>query len=174
MRPWPPLGRRAGGWRGLFPWAILAWLTLASAAAMAADTPARLTPARDLAVDAARMREQRIPMVILFSRADCRWCEKARREHLIPLASDPAAKALVRQVDMDQDAPLTDFDGRAASHRAFAARHKAKLAPTLMFFGPDGRQLAEPIVGFRLPDFYGAYIEQSIDEGLDYLRKETP
>lgn len=173
MRPWPPLGRRAGGRRGLFSWAILAWLAVASAAA-AASGAIQLSPAGDLAADAARMREQRIPMVILFSRSDCRWCEKARREHLIPLANDPAAKALVRQVDMDRDTPLADFDGRATSHRAFANRHKARLAPTLMFFGPDARQLAEPIVGFRLPDFYGAYIEQSIDEGLAQLRKETP
>lgn len=149
--------------------AILAWLAFALPAA-AALTP--VTPARDFAADARLMLRERVPVLVLFSRADCTWCEKVRREYLAPMERDPAwrARVLVRQVETDSDAPLTDFAGRATSHRRFAAGWKARFTPTVMVLGPDGAQLAEPIVGFRLADFYGAYLEQAIEAGIAKLR----
>lgn len=160
----PPSSRR----RLLCVW-ILAWLACAPAAA------APLAEARNLAEDAQTMREKRIPMVVLFSRGGCHWCEKVRREHLAPLADDGV---LLREVHTDRNAPLTDFAGRAGSHRTFAREQRARLTPTLMFFGPDGRQLAEPIVGYRLPDFYGAYVDDAIEHSRQKLRSspesETP
>lgn len=128
--------------------------------------------AQDLAADAQRLRERRIPLLVLYSQADCAWCERARREFLVPLANDPASadRVLLRQIDLDRDAPLDDFAGRTTTHRAFAKAQHARFTPTLMFYGPDGRQLSEPIVGFRLADFYGEYIERGIDEGIALLR----
>ena len=43
----------------------------------------------------------------------------------------------------------------------FARECKARFAPTVMFFGPTGEVLAEPIVGLSR-DFFGAYLEQRI------------
>jgi len=144
----------------------------AAVAQSSAASPAALTVAQDLAADANILRQSRIPMVILYSQADCAWCERARREFLVPMANEPGAaqRVMLRQVDLDRDTPLKDFAGRATTHRAFARAHKARFTPTLMFYGPDGGQLAEPIIGFRLADFYGTYIERSIDEGLILLR----
>src|ERR1035438_9494620 len=132
------------GLRRLISSAILACLTIGST--LAAGVP----PAVDLAADARLMREKRLPMLVFFSRNGCPWCEQARREYIGPLAADPDTRALVRQVDVDRDTPLTDFAGRPTGHRAFARKHHVHLAPTLMFFGPDGETLAEAIVGFRL------------------------
>ncbi len=39
-----------------------------------------------------------------------------------------------------------------------------------MFYGPDGIVLAESIVGFRLADFYGAYLDRAIEEGRARLQ----
>jgi thioredoxin-related protein len=144
------------GLRRLISLVILACLTIGSA--LAAGVP----PAADLAADARLMREKRLPMLVFFSRNGCPWCEQARREYIGPLAADPATGALVRQVDVDRDTPLQDFAGRPTSHRAFAREHQVRLAPTLMFFGPDGEMVAETIVGFRLADFYGAYIDEAL------------
>lgn len=137
-----------------------------------AASPASLPLAQDLAADAQRLREHRILLLVLYSQEGCPWCERARREFLLPLANNPASagRVLLRQIDIDHDAPLTDFAGHATTHRAYAKTHNVRFTPTLMFFGPDGNQLAEPIVGFRLADFYGEYIERGIDEGLALLR----
>ena len=131
--------------------------------------------AHDFAADAQRQRERRIPLLVLYSQADCPWCERARREFLLPMANNPASaeRVLLRQIDIDSDAPLKDFSGNATTHRAFARGLRVRFTPTLMFFGPDGGQLAESIVGFRLADFYGEYIERGIDEGLIQLRGKT-
>lgn len=136
---------------------ILAWLPPAPA-----ETPREIPPARDFAADALHARARRIPILVLYSQADCHWCEQVRREHLRPLLAAPE-KVLLRQVDLDQDRPLLDFDGKHTTHRAFARHHGAKVTPTLAVFGPDGRQPVEPLVGVRIPDYYGAYIERLIE-----------
>lgn len=103
--------------------------------------------------------------MILFSRADCAWCERVRRDWLVPMAHDPAWQARVRivQVDVDSDAPLLDFAGARTRHAAFAQQQNMKFTPTVALFDARGRLLGEPIVGLSLPDFYGTYLERAID-----------
>lgn len=141
---------------------ILSWLPMALGAA-----PPSIAPARNLAADASGMRARSTVMLILFSQAGCRWCERARTEILIPLQNDPASRGRVvlREIALDEDAPLTDFAGRQTTHRRFAAAEGARVTPTLIVYGPDGARLAEPIVGFRLADFYAEYVNRAIEEG---------
>lgn len=157
------------------PW-ILAWLTFATFAAQAATEHRSLPEARDFSRDGAEAISRGLPVLLLFSRADCTWCERVRREHLLPMmARKPSeAPALLRQVEVDGDQPMRDFDGVPTTHRAFAARMNARLTPTLMFLGADGKPKAETIVGYRLADFYGAYIERALDEARASMRKDAP
>ena len=125
----------------------------------ASDLPAAL----DLRAEAARSAQAGHPLLVIFSRADCRYCETVKRDYLKPLAGDPRyAKLVIRQVNQDSDAPLTDFRGEKTSHARFAGAQKVKLVPVVAFYDPQGRQLAEPIVGARLPDFYQSYLEEAI------------
>ena len=129
-----------------------------------------LPEATDLAADARLAAARGVPLVVLYSRDDCSWCEKVRREHLGPLSRDPAAPAVVRELHMDRATALTDFAGRRTTGADFSKRMRAQFAPTVMFLGPDGAALAEPIVGFRLADFYGAYLERAIEESRTKLQ----
>ncbi len=146
---------------------ILSWLPLAPWAA-----PPHIAPAQDLAADARDMRARGIVMLVLFSQAGCQWCERARTEILIPLQSNPASRqrVVLREIALDGDAPLSDFAGRRTSHRRFAAGEGARVTPTLIVYGADGARLAEPIVGFRLADFYAEYVNRAIEEGLARIR----
>jgi uncharacterized SAM-dependent methyltransferase len=45
-----------------------------------------------------------------------------------------------------------------------ARAEKIKLVPVVAFYGPQGKRLAEPIIGTRLPDFYPSYLEESIEK----------
>jgi hypothetical protein len=147
---------------------ILAWPTLVTAAGSR-----QLPRADNLAADAARMRAARLLLLVLYSQADCHWCEVVRRDHLLPLLERPegGARLLLRQVDIDSDQPLVDFADNRTTHRAFARREGAKLTPTLAIYGPDGRRLAEPLVGVRIPDYYGAYIERLIEQAHQNLER---
>jgi thioredoxin-related protein len=143
---------------------ILAWWSFAAPAL----EPVPL--ANDLAADGRIARAGDAPVVVLFSRTPCGWCDRARREHLNAMATNAVGGALFRQVDLDTNAPLTDFSGQRTTHRAFAQRHHVKMTPTLLFFGDDGRELAAPIVGYRLAEFYGTLIEDAIEDSRTRLQ----
>lgn len=152
-------------WGGL----ILAWLPLPS---FAAQPVAELTAAVDLGAEAAQASKGGGPLVVLYSRKDCPYCETVRRDYLAPLAADPKfrGRVVVRQVNQDSQEALTDFQGKTTSHAAFAAQEKIRLVPVVAFYGPGGRQLAEAIVGTRLPDFYLAYLENAVDQSKHNLK----
>lgn len=146
------------------------WLLAGSVAMAQAVEASSLEQARDLAADGRRAAAKGMPLVILYSRDDCSWCEKLRREHLIPLSRDPAAPAVVRELHMDRATALVDFTGRRTTSADFSIQMGARFAPTVMFHGPDGAILAESIVGFRLADFYGVYLERAIEESRGRLQ----
>jgi len=147
-------------WPGAVLWLLASSLTMAQNAAQST-----LTEATDLAADGRLAAAKHVPLVVLYSRDDCSWCEKVRREHLGPMSRDPAAAAVVRELHMDRATPLLDFAGRRTTSADFSRQMQARFAPTVMFHGPDGAMLAEAIVGFRLADFYGAYLDRAIEEG---------
>ncbi len=123
-----------------------------------------LTEATDLAADARLAAAKGVPLVVLYSRDDCNWCAKVRREHLGPLSRNPATPAVIRELHMDRTTTLVDFAGRRTTSADFSKQMQAQFAPTVMFHGPDGAALAEPIVGFRLADFYAAYLDRAIED----------
>jgi thioredoxin-related protein len=132
--------------------------------ALSAAQPS-LPKAADLATDSAAMRAAKMPMVVLYSQAGCTYCDEART-YLVPMAEDPAnaQRALFRQVDIDSDAALTDFAGQPTTHRKLARQLGAKLTPTVSVLDAEGRALGETIIGMRLPDFYGQYVDNAIDD----------
>ncbi len=125
-----------------------------------------LPPALDLPSDAKDVSASRRPLLVLFSETGCLWCERARREVLLPMQSNPGyqSRVLFRQIDIDKETPLTGFDGKPTSHRAFARALKVSRFPTIMLLGPNGEALAEPLIGFGIADFYGAYLDRRIDD----------
>ena len=140
-------------------------------------TPARprrdaLPPAVDLAADGAASRERRVPILMLFDREDCPYCERALRQYLVPMTREPPWRddALFRQVEVDRATTVTGFDGVATTHRAIAARYGAKLTPTVVVVDGSGALLVEPIVGLLTADFYAAYLEAALRAGLSKLR----
>ncbi|MFA4970343.1 MAG: hypothetical protein WC540_12005 [Sulfuritalea sp.] len=164
------IGTRLAG--SLAAIATMAACLLACPPALAQALPSSaLIETRDLAADARLAAAKGVPLVVLYSRDDCSWCEKLKREHLGPLSRDPAAPALVRELHMDRTTPLTDFNGRRTTSADFSKQMQARFAPTVMFHGPDGAALAEPIVGFRLADFYAAYLERSIQDSQARLQQ---
>ncbi|AWI77136.1 hypothetical protein CEW83_19430 [Parazoarcus communis] len=133
-----------------------------------------LPAAENLAQDARRMRAEALPMVVLYSQAGCTWCEEARR-YLVPMSSAAETRdhALYRQVDIDSDAALVDFEGTRTTHREFARVRKVRLTPTVVVYGPDGARIGEAIVGMRLPDFYGQYLSNAVDAARTTLNSRT-
>lgn len=149
--------------------AILACLTVPLACAAPDST---LIPASNLRREAAETAHHGQPLLILYSRENCPYCEEVRRTWLAPLAREAKQSGLkVRQIDQDSDQPLVDFAGKATTHSRFAAAQKISFVPVVAVYGPKGQLLAESIVGVRLRDFYNAYLEMQLDEARTRLRQ---
>ncbi len=122
--------------------------------------------------DAASSARARVPILLFFDRGDCPYCERALREYLVPMSLDEKwrERAIYRQVEVDRELPLTDFDGKPTTHRAFAARYRAALTPTVMIVDGRGEKIGDALIGLMTPDFYAAYLENAIDAGVKQLR----
>ena len=115
---------------------------------------------------------RKIPVVLFFSSEHCEYCDVVRDEFLNHLSTDPAFmnKLLLREVRMDSIRPLLDFSRQSISHAAFTEQRAIELVPTIQFADGVGELLVEDIVGVTTLGFYGAYLEQAIEQSLNILR----
>ena len=129
--------------------------------------------ASDLRSEVEMARKQGGPLVIIYSRRDCKYCETVKRDYLKPLTNNPRYhdRVVIRQVNQDGDGTLIDFQGNSTSHARLSAAEKVKLVPVVAFYGPNGKQLTAPIIGTRLPDFYQGYLENALDQSITELKK---
>lgn len=118
-------------------------------------------------------------VVVLFSLEGCAYCAAIRSDQLRHLAREARTRNLrVIEYGIDDRRAFRDSAGRTgesgsatlpASPAELADRLGIRVAPTVAFLGPDGREIAERLVGYSSPDFYGAYLERSIATARDRL-----
>ena len=112
--------------------------------------------------EAARMAEkQGGPLVLLVSLPGCPYCELVRRNYLLPARNESSLEAWQLNIN-DNSTPLLDFDGKPTTAAVWTKAWKATFTPTVLFLGPQGQKLAEPLVGVAVPDFYGAYLDERL------------
>ncbi|MHB1121836.1 MAG: thioredoxin domain-containing protein [Ramlibacter sp.] len=102
---------------------------------------------------------RRQPLVVMVSTEGCAWCKLVRDHYLAPLRRDQGLQAV--QLDLGSRVGLVDFDGAASTHDELLRRWQVQVAPTLLFFGKGGREVAPRLVGVA-SDFYGAYLDQRL------------
>ena len=165
---------RTEGW-GRQRTATLRALILACTIALtgAAHAAGDIALARDFPADGRDARETQRVIVVLFSTAGCPWCQRVREEYLKPMLANPddSARIIVREIDVDGRNVLADFAGVPTTHASFASRYAVRLLPTVIILGPDGQQLAAPLVGFGTADYYGYFLGERIDAGLAKLQR---
>ena len=127
-----------------------------------------LAPSVNLAEDAERARELRLPLIVKFYLDHCEFCEYVETYHLRPMLEDQSI-ALSR-VNLSSNTPIIGFDGSNTTAAAIAQLYSAELSPTLIFVDYDGVTRADDLIG--VPggeDFYSFYLQQRLDTLLAYL-----
>ncbi len=145
---------------------VLVILTCAFGVTRAQQPHPPLEYAGDLAALGNLASVRGTPIMLVFTRPDCPYCARAKKDHLEPLRANPdyGAKVMLREIVTSNDViALRDFDGTPTTHRDFARKHQVRMVPTVMVVDARGALLAEPIVGLNVPDFYNLYLEQAID-----------
>ncbi|WP_236581781.1 thioredoxin fold domain-containing protein [Hydrogenophaga sp. BPS33] len=109
------------------------------------------------------------PLVVMTSLEGCPYCAIVRGHYLLPMRREGKVHAVEVDV-LDRKSNLQGFDGQMTTPAEQARAWKARFTPTVLFFGPDGRELAERLVGIAVPDFYGEYLEARLAEARRKLR----
>ncbi len=101
------------------------------------------------------------PLVVMVSLEGCPFCKIVRESYLAPMRQEQ--RLPVVQVDMRSQRSVKNFNGMPATHEALIAAWRVELAPTVLFLGRQGVEVAQRLVGGYIPDFYGAYLEQRLE-----------
>ena len=130
-----------------------------------------MVPATDLRQEARIARSNNLVLVLEFSSEYCSFCRKLEDLFLLPMQrnADYDKKILIRTVSLDAYESVIDFDGNTLSTDEFASRYNVSLTPTLLFLNADGVEMSEKLIGIWSEDFYGAYIDNRIDEARERL-----
>ena len=141
--------------RCLASWGALAWGAVPALAATTASLPVPKSLAESLTL-ALRLGQ---PLVVMVSLEGCAFCKVARSYYLAPLQREGLP---VVQIDMRTATPVQDFQALATNHDALVRQWNVRVAPTVLFFGPGGVELAERLQGVPNADYYGTYLNQRI------------
>ena len=128
-----------------------------------------LPPATSLPDELARALAQGSPLVVMVSLEGCPFCKIVRESYLAPLRQDQ--RLPVVQVDMRSQRSVKNFNGMVTTHQALIAAWRTDVAPTVLFFGRQGVEVAQRLVGGYIPDFYGAYLSERLETARRALTK---
>lgn len=100
------------------------------------------------------------PLVVMVSLVGCPFCAIARDNYLAPLQGQLGLSIV--QIDMRNRQLVQDFSGASQTQDQLIRSWGIKVAPTVLFFGRGGVEVAERMVGGYIPDFYGAYLDDRL------------
>lgn len=132
----------------------LGWISgIRSASAATLPVPVSLADELAAALQAGQ------PLVVMASLDGCPFCRIVRDTQLAPLQRQGLP---VVQLDMGSALPVRGFDRKLSTHEKMLREWKVGVAPTVLFFGRNGREAAERLAGASIPDFYGAYLDERL------------
>lgn len=98
------------------------------------------------------------PLVVMVSLEGCPFCRVARNNYLEPLRRQEGVPVV--QIDMRNTATLRNFSNVSVTQDEMIRAWGIKIAPTVLFFGSKGKEVAERLEGGYIADFYGAYLDE--------------
>ena len=136
------------------------WAALLCGAGAGLAQAAPVLPSVDALPKAlAQALQQGQPLVVMVSLHGCAFCKVVRESYLYPLQQTGLP---VVQVNMRDNTALVDWDGTSTTQDAWVRKLGIKVAPTVLFFGAQGKEVAARLKGAYLADFYNAYLEEQL------------
>src|SRR4030066_1787230 len=94
-------------------------------------------------------------ILIMFEAEDCPWCAKMKATVLNQVAGPDYYRKHFRilMMDVNGDAPMTDFSGQEMPQKEFAFKHnRVRATPVFTFFGLDGKLMTKYTGAARGPE----------------------
>lgn len=131
-----------------------------------------LPPAVDLKRDGAKANADRKPILLFFNLQGCHFCRYSLRTAVVPMFRDPVWRDAMefRQITIDDDKSLIDFDGKKISTVDFAKARNGNFTPTVMLVDGDGKLLGDSIVGIANSDYHAGYVESLAKGAIEAMK----
>lgn len=100
------------------------------------------------------------PLLVFVSLDNCPFCKIAKNNYLVPLMNEQ--RVPIVQLNFRYAALVTDWHGKTLSQDQLIRASAVKVAPTVLFLGNDGREIAPRLTGGSTSDFYGTYLDERI------------
>lgn len=127
----------------------------------AISAPLREIPAaKSLQTEISAALKKASPLLVFVSLDNCPYCKIARENYLIPLMAERAISVI--QVNTNHATPIDDALGKRTTHEQLIRAWAIKVAPTVLFLGKNGREVAPRLEGGSTSDFYGAYLDERL------------
>ncbi len=152
-------------------WLISVVILVAVGAVAASPARPTVTAVSNLQLLAQQSKSRNIPIMMMFSSDDCRYCLIVEEDFLIPMliSGDYTNRVMITKFKIDSNLPVVDFNGGVTTAEAIQSRYKINMTPTILYLDATGHELVEKQVGLTTPDYYGGYLDMSIDEALKKL-----
>ncbi len=136
--------------------ALLGLLSVKVLAAALSEIPA----AKSLQNEIAGALKIPSPLLVFISLDNCPFCKIAKNNYLIPLMSEQSVPIV--QVNFRYASSVIDWQGKTTTQDQLIRAWGIKVAPTVLFLGKDGKEVAPRLTGGSTSDFYGAYLDERI------------
>jgi hypothetical protein len=134
-----------------------------------AQTLQRVLPeSKSLIVEIAQSLKTSKPLIVLVSLDNCPFCKISRENYLIPLSREQSLQIL--QINLGHATAIVDALGKRTTQAELIKSWQIVAAPTVLFLGKNGQEIAPRLVGGSTSDFYGAYLQARIDQAIKFLR----
>ena len=113
-------------------------------------------------------RDNSVPVVLLIDQKECPYCRRVESEFLAAIFASRKYenRVIFRKISIDPGETIIDSSGKSISTRSFVTPFGPKLTPTILFLNADKEEVSEKLIGLSTPDYYGFYLEKSIDEAI--------
>jgi thioredoxin-related protein len=127
-----------------------------------------LPSSKSLQNDIAAALKTSKPLVVFVSLDNCPFCKIARENYLIPLVTEQAIAVV--QVNINHATAIEDALGKPTTHAQLIRNWSINAAPTVLFLGKDGLEIAPRLIGGATSDFYGAYLQERVDQAIKSIK----
>lgn len=127
--------------------------------------------ADDLEAVGTLSKQKGVPILLMFSTADCSYCKRLEAEVLGPMriAGIDPQRVILRKIVLDEYDTLRDFSGHERNAESFGNSRGVDVVPTLELLDATGNVLVPKIVGYQTPGLYAGYLEKAIEVSRSLL-----
>lgn len=127
-----------------------------------------LPESKSLIAEIAQSLKTSKPLIVLVSLDNCPFCKISRENYLIPLSREQSLQVV--QVNLGHATAIVDTQGKRTTQAELIKSWNINAAPTVLFLGKSGQEIAPRLVGGTTSDFYGAYLQERVDLAIKILK----